>query len=468
MTEPAGSTATTHRLLLPTIALGIMLAPLNSTMIAVALPDIQRAFDSSVTATAWLVTIYLIAMAVGQPVGGRLGDLYGRRRVYLVGLAWFALASLGCALAPDLLWLIVFRVQQALAGTLVFPNGAALVREVVPSGRRGMAFGLIGLSASVAAASGPPVGGVLVERFGWSSIFWVNVPLLAVVLAMASASLPRRVAPARPRERFDLAGIALLTMALSAVMLLPTLLNLDRLALALAVGMVGIGVAWLFLRWEWRVAAPVVDPRLFRNAHFAAACAAILLGNLVMYTTLLAVPTYLEHVRGESASATGLVLAAMSVLAAFATPLGGRWSDRQGRWMPAVAGGLIVLAGTLATALAVYAGSVSLLVTALAVMGLGLGVSGAPVQATSVESVPAAKAGSASGIYSTSRYIGSVVGSSALAMLFAREPSTGDGERFVGLFLGLTLVAALGVLANARIADRGVAPHPSTAAAPRR
>ena len=128
-------------------------------MIAVALPDIQDAFGVSVTATAWLVTIYLVAMAVGQPMAVASAISTAGRRVYLVGLAWFAIASAGCAFAPNLLVLIIFRTQQALAGALSFPNGAAMVREGVPPERRGSAFGTIGMAASAAAASGPPIGG---------------------------------------------------------------------------------------------------------------------------------------------------------------------------------------------------------------------------------------------------------------------------------------------------------------------
>jgi EmrB/QacA subfamily drug resistance transporter len=459
---PTGST--NQRLLLITIAAGTMLAPLNSTMIAVALPDIQRAFDTSVTATAWLVTIYLIAMAVGQPIGGRLGDQYGRRPVYLVGLAWFAIASLGCAFAPGLGWLVAFRVQQAMAGTLVFPNGAALVREAIPADRRGLAFGMIGLSASVAAASGPPIGGVLAHAFGWASIFWVNLPLVALVIVLAWRSLPQRHGPGPARSRLDLGGIGLMTVALGTVMLTPTLLNVDRPALAAGVVLVGVAAGWAFVRRERRVAAPIVDLALFRRQHFAAACASILLGNLVMYTTLLAIPLYLEHARGESSSRTGLMLGAMSMLAALATPVGGRWSDRQGRWQPAVAGAAVTCAGTFLIGLALLAGGAPLLVAALAVMGLGLGIAGAPVQAASVESVPAAQSGSASGIYSTSRYVGSVIGTSALALLFATEPDPTDTGRFVALFMALGVVAIAGILANSRIADRDPATSPAATA----
>src|SRR6187200_2998081 len=176
---PAALTAEMSRWLLPAVAIGTTLAPLNSTMIAVALPEIQRAFDVSVTATAWLVTLYLVAMAVGQPIGGRLGDLYGRRRVYLFGLIWFGIASAGCAFAPSLPVLILFRTQQGLAGALSFPNGAAMIREAVPAERRGSAFGTVSLATGIAAASGPPLGGLLTHAFGWEAIFWANVPVIA-------------------------------------------------------------------------------------------------------------------------------------------------------------------------------------------------------------------------------------------------------------------------------------------------
>ncbi len=456
--------ATNQRLLLTAIAAGTTLAPLNSTMIAVVLPDIQGAFDTSVTATAWLVTIYLITMAVGQPIGGRLGDQLGRRPVYLVGLAWFAVASIGCALAPGLGWLIAFRVQQAMAGTLIFPTGAALVREAIPAERRGLAFGMIGLSASVAAASGPPIGGILSHAFGWASIFWINLPLVALIGVLAWRSLPARSGPAPARSRLDFAGIGLMTAALGAVMLTPTLLNFDRPALAAAAVVAGVAAGWAFVRHERQAAAPIVDLALFRRRHFAAACASIMLGNIVMYTTLLAIPLYLEHARDASASRTGLMLGAMSMLAALATPIGGRWADRLGRWQPAVAGALIACGGTFLIGLALGAGGSAFLVIALAVLGLGLGIAGAPVQAASVESVPAGQSGSASGIYSTSRYVGSVVGTSALALLFATEPDPGDTGRFIALFMALGVVAIAGIAANSRIADRTTATSPAATA----
>src|SRR6478672_9532096 len=151
-----------ERAVLIAVALGALLAPLNSTMIAVAVPDIVDDFDTTVGTVGWLVTSYLLALAVVQPVAGKLGDRHGRRAFVLGGLAIFGVASLGAALAPSLGFLIGCRVLQAVSGAVVFPNGAGLIRELVPSGRRGRAFGIVGGSIALAAGLGPLIGGVLV------------------------------------------------------------------------------------------------------------------------------------------------------------------------------------------------------------------------------------------------------------------------------------------------------------------
>ena len=423
-------------------------------MIAVALPPIQDAFGVSVTATTWLVMLYLVAMAVGQPIGGRLGDLYGRRTLYLIGLSWFAIASLGCAFAPNLLWLLIFRTQQALAGALTFPNGTAMVRDAVPTDRRGMAFGVIGLAAATSAASGPPIGGALVHAFGWSAIFWVNVPVITIAILLGLRSLPQPVRSHMVRSRFDLAGTALFAASLAAVISIPTLLRVDQTGFAILAGIVTICAGWLFARRELGVSAPVVDLRLFAQPHFAAACASIWLSNLVMYTTLLAIPLFLERVRDRSIQESGLVLAALSALAAFCGPLGGRWSDRRGRWLPAVAGASALFAGTALLAAGTSGSGIGTIVVALAIMGLGLGISGAPVQTAAVEAVPEAGTGSAAGIFSTARYLGSVMGSIILAVAFVQPSDTDDNERFIALFAVLAAVAMAGIVANSRITDR--------------
>jgi MFS family permease len=173
-----------ERAALITVALATMLAPLNSTMIAVALPHVITEFGADMASAGWLVTAYLITMASLQPVAGKLGDRLGRRRLILGGVAYFGLASLGAAMASSLPALLFFRVQQAIAGAVALPNGAALVRELVPAGRRAGRFGLVGAAIALAAAAGPPLGGLLVGTAGWRAIFTVNLLLIIPALAL--------------------------------------------------------------------------------------------------------------------------------------------------------------------------------------------------------------------------------------------------------------------------------------------
>ncbi len=335
-----------------------------------------------------------------------------------------------------------------------FPNGTAMVREAVPEERRGSAFGVVGLATGLAAASGPPIGGALVHAFGWSAIFWANVPVVALALILGWQSLPRSSVRRETRSPFDLPGSALFAASLAAVILIPTLLKLGQPVLAVITGLAGVALGMGFVRWELRATAPVVDVRLFTRPHFAAACASIGLSNLVMYTTLLALPLYLESVRGYGAQVSGLTLVALSAFAALWGPIGGGWTDRRGRWLPAVAGAVILLGGSLLLTIGVNGTGLTLVVVALATMGLGLGVSGAPVQTAAVEAVPMGKTGSAAGLFSTSRYLGSVTGSTLLAVVFVQRPTMGQTERFVGLFAGLSIFALVGITANARIAKR--------------
>jgi EmrB/QacA subfamily drug resistance transporter len=454
--DARASVPSSERWLLVAIGLGTTLAPVNSTMIAVALPNIQSDLGVSVSQTAWLVTLYLVAMAVGQPIGGRIGDLAGRRRVYLIGLAWFGLASAACALAPNLAVLVLFRTMQAMAGALTFPNGAAMVRQAVPRERRGTAFGVVGMMTAMAAAIGPPLGGVLVHAFDWRAIFWVNVPIVALALWLNARTLPATPGNSSGRTAFDWLGSLLFGLTLAAFIAIPAMIRVDRTPLALAAlaGSLLLGV--FFVRWELRRAHPVVEMRLFRERAFSASCASIALSNFVMYTTLLALPLFMDHVRGDNERTIGLTLAAMSALSALWGLLGGRISDQRGRWLPAVAGALGLLLGIGMLAGVLDAAQLWPIALALAVMGIGLGVQSAPVQTSAVEAAPMDKTGAAAGVYSTSRYLGSVIGATVLAVVFTSDPVPGDAGRFQWLFAGLAIAAVAGVFANSQIASRRV------------
>jgi len=459
-----------------TVALGTMLAPLNSTMIAVALPAIMDEFSVGLGSAGWLVTAYLIAMASLQPVAGKLGDRIGRRRLVLGGLLGFGLASLAAAAAPHLWVLIALRVLQAVAGALIVPNGAALVRTAVPEMRRGGRFGLIGAAVALAAAVGPPFGGALITAAGWRAVFYVNLVLVLPALIIGWRRLPGDAATAG-RRPFDVPGAIMLPIMLTVTVGLLMLASRGTTSSVLVVGVLAVidlspppmtsvlqpvvlvgGVLAvivlmaLFLRWELRHPDPVLQPHLFRRRAFAAANGGIALGNLAMYTVLLSVPLLLASRSESSTLQAGLVLTAMSAAMVVVSPLGGRLADTFGRRLPTTAGLALLTLGAVPLAAAGADIGLPPLVVGLALLGIGIGIATPGLQSTAVESVGTEEAGVASGIYSTSRYLGSIVGSAMLAGLVGagRSDAAGLDRVFVIVLTAalLATVASLGLRAR--------------------
>jgi EmrB/QacA subfamily drug resistance transporter len=442
--EPSGGAG--ERAVLWAVALACVLVPLNSTMLAVALPRIVDDLDTTLGAASWLVTSYLIAMASLQPVAGKLGDRFGRRPLMLGGLVWFAAASAGAAAADGVAVLVAFRLQQAVAGALMFPNAMALLREVVPAGRLGSRLGLVGAAIMLGAAAGPPIGGVLLAAGGWRWTFLVNLPLVALGLTLAWRAVPRR--PARAGAGgFDRVGAVLLSVALgSGAWALTGAAVVAPLAVVLLVAFVAV---------ELRRPDPVVQPRLFAQRSFSAAAAGVALSNLSMYVTLLALPVMLERRGGLGSAAIGLVLASLSAAALVVTPAGGRICDRLGPAAPATAG--LAVQGLSLVPLALWPSTlpVGSVVACLVAAGAGLGLASSALQVAAVSAVDVGAAGVASGVFSTSRYAGSIVGTALLA-----GPLAPSAVGFGALFAVLACAAGGAALAATGLGGRRSAGQP--------
>lgn len=420
-----------------------MLLPLNSTMIAVAIPDIARDFGGDAGSATWLVSGYLIAMASLQPLAGKLGDRFGRRPLILGGLAWFA-ASLGAALAPSLPVLIAFRIQQAVAGALAFPNALAVVREVMPEERRGAAFGTLGSAVALAAAAGPPLGGALVALGGWRAIFLINLPWVGLTLLLAFRTIPPVLGGVR-RGRFDWIGAVGLTALLAAWAWLLNPGGVPAWVVPVGLAVVVFAVVVL-LRYERAHPDPVLEPRLLRVKSFAAATAAIGLSNLALYGTLLAVPVLLAQRSGWSSGEIGLALAALTVPMVAFSPVGGRMSDRLGRRATAIVGLVLLSGAMLSLALSGRDMRVPVLIGSLLSAGAGLGLSNPPVQTAAIEALDPSDAGVASGLFSTGRYLGGI----AAASLVAASVTDVGANRYAALFgLAAAATGLAAVLATA-------------------
>ena len=433
-----------YALLLTTAALGGVLAPLNSTMLAVALPEIRGDFSVGHSAIGWLVSAYLIAMAVAQPVGGRLGDQLGRATVFRSGLVAFLVLSVAAAFAPNFGALVALRTGQALVGAAIIPNGMAMLRESVLVNKLGTSTGFTASAISISAAVGPLLGAGLLLAGSWRLLFLMNVPLVAV--ALVSQAMLRYPDARRGRAMSldwpgALAFAALLTM-------LTFLLNALRggvsvyLLLAAAVALVAFSAA--FLRRQMTSDLPITEWRLFRSRSYSAATGYVMLSNLVMYTTLLSIPFFVKEVQGKGDASTGTLLASMSVLMAVIAPLAGRISDGRGRRLPTLVGSLINLAGVTALLVGLAEGvPYGYLAVSLAVLGLGMGLSFGSASTAAMESAPREMAGTAAGTNSMMRYLGSIVGAGVLGAVLSSGSGAPGVETFRLMFAVLVAAAAL-------------------------
>ncbi len=440
-------------LLLAIVSLGALLAPLNSTMIAVALPGIRGDFGVSHAALGWLVSAYLVAMAVSQPVAGRLGDQLGRRRLFRVSLVAFLACSLLAALAPSFAVLVILRTGQAIAGAALVPNGMGMLRIATPTSRLGRMNGLTGAIMGISAASGPLIGAAVIASGSWRGIFLVNVPFVVAALVLLAAFGPKDQA-ARARAHLDLPGIALLAASLVVVTLLlnergSTVGPGGAAFWVSALALIAAALAWS----QRRTRAPVAEWGLFRSFSFSSATLYILLTNLVMYTTLLAIPFFVTEFQGRAAGTTGLLLGAMSVSMAAVAPLSGALADRDGRRRPALLGASAALVGVTALLLGLREDtSYAYLASGLVVVGLGIGIGTGPATTAAIEAAPRSIAAGAAGTNAMMRYAGSILGAGLLAGVLDRESDGVPGlDTFRLVLLVVAAMSALAVLVAFRI-----------------
>jgi len=439
----AESTGTT---LAPATLVGLLLStalvPLGSTMVAVALTAIGEDLRADPAAlTQWLVNSYLVVGIILQSPAGKLGDLWGARRVLLMGQTIFALGALlgffGVSLAP----LVAARVMMAAGGALLVPATMAVLRRSTPPERRARVFGAVGASMGLAAALGPLVGGVLVDNFGWRAIFLANVPIL-----LAAAPLVRGISdipPHRGSVAFDWVGSVLLAAGLT-IAVAGSKSGGFSAATLLALG---LAILFAFLRWERRASDPVLDPALFRHRAFLAGGSLIALHNWVMYALLFQLPILFQTTMGSGSSEIGRILIAMMLSMVVSSPIGGRLSERVGTRAVALTGTLSMLGGLLLLSRLESLGSPSEAIPALILLGAGLGLSSPAAQASAVSAIPREHAGMAAGALSTMRYLGGVVGIGALGVLlrdvtFATgAPALAPHQQAVWVYCVVALVA---------------------------
>lgn len=400
---------------------------LDATIVSVAAPEIMAELGASESAVQWMVAGYTLAMGAALITGGRVGDQFGRRRVFLVGLAGFALASVLCALAPNAELLIATRVLQGFAGGFMVPQVFGIIRSSLQPAARAKAYGAYGAVLSLASVAGPLLGGFLVDadvwNLGWRAIFWVNIPIAIVGLILGAKYLPE--SSAGEKGRLDLVG-AFLGAVTAVLVLLPLVQGREWgwpwWGFAMMAGSLLTGA--LFLWWGRRVSArgeqPVFDPALLRIRAFSGGISASMFFFGAVGSFFFLLSLYLQLGLGKSAWETGLVIVPYAIGAIITSGIGIQLATKAGRAL-LVSGALVLALSQLLLLLIVTADADPgywSLAFPLFVGGLGLGLTAPSLINVVLAGVPTRDAGSAGGVLTTVSQIGSAVGVAILGALF--------------------------------------------------
>lgn len=402
------------------IGTGTLMSALDGSVVNITLPVISQSFKSSITAIEWVVTIYLLVLSALLLTFGRLGDMFGHKNVYLAGFLVFLGSSVFCALATSVTALVITRAIQAFGAAMLAANSPAILTKSFPTEERGRALGLQATMTYVGLTIGPSLGGWLTSRYGWQSVFLINVPIGALAIYLSWRFIQSDQATHQV-ERFDIPGALTFMIGLTLLLLglnqggalgwtSPTILALLAASLLLFARFISI---------EKRVTFPMLDLSLFRHRIFSAAVISAVLNYACVYSILFLLPFYLQQGRGLAPWQAGLILTAQPITMALIAPISGAGSDRMGTRLPSLLGMIILSIGCFLLSRLGESDSIGQIGLALAVAGLGTGMFISPNNSALMGSAPRNRQGVAAGILATSRNFGMVLGVGMTGAVFS-------------------------------------------------
>jgi EmrB/QacA subfamily drug resistance transporter len=428
-------------------SIAFFMTALDALVVITALPSIHRDLGASLASLEWTVNAYTLSAAAGIITAAALGDRYGRRRLFAVGLALFTAASAACALSPSAPVLIAARAVQGLGTAIVMPLSLTILTAAFPAERRGAVVGVWGGIAGLAVASGPLVGGAVTQGLSWHWIFWVNVPIGAFA---AVSSLVRLAESHGPATRLDLPAVGLVSGA--AIGVVWGLVRADDAGWGspetlLSLGL-GMALMAAFVAWERRAPEPMLPPRLFRSLGFSAANATSFLMTAALFSAVFLTSQYFQAVLGDSPLATGLRFLPWTATPVLVAPLAGRISDRVGRRPLMILGMVAQGAGLAWFALEATSGTGYLsLALPLALAGVGASMVLPTAPAAALGAVAPSEMGRASGANNTLQRFGSAFGIAAAAAVFGAHGHLGTPASFeAGFRPALAFAAGLSLL----------------------
>ena len=422
--------------ILVTLSLGFFMTLLDLTIVNIAIPAMRRGLHASLPQIGWVINAYIIVLAVLMITAGRLGDLRGRRSLFIAGVAVFTLASAASGISQTAVELIAARAVQGLGAALLLPQTMAMIIATFPASRRGAAMGIWGGVAGLATIAGPTVGGVLVTYLGWRWIFFVNLPVGVVTVVLAALILPE--VRTRRRQPLDLPGVLLASGALVAItygLIEGQTYDWGRvnsfvtIPLIIGAGVVLLGVFGL-VQARRQDRAPLLPFVLFRDRNYALMSATNVIVSIGLVGMALPLTLYLQTQLGFSPLKAGLTMAPSSLVSGLVAPFAGRLADRGGKYLlmcglALYAAGLVIIVAVAGPASHWYD-----LVPGFLVVGLGVGCTMSPMQTIATRNVDPNLAGAASGVLNTIRQTGSALGSAVVLAVLQNRLAAGHG--FVG------------------------------------
>lgn len=439
-------------------SIALLMVMLDNLVVTTALPVIRAELNATLEQLEWTVNAYTLTFAVLLLTGAALGDRFGRRRLFGIGIAIFTVASATAAMATSIEMLILARAIQGVGGAIVAPLTLTMLSASVPAERRGLALGAWGAVGGLAVALGPLVGGAIVEGLAWNWIFWLNVPIGLLLVPLARVRLQETFGPT---SRLDIPGLGLASAGLTVLVWGLINGNSEGWTSPAIMAALSVGILLLvaFMAWESRTREPMLPPRFFRRRSFSLANLASLLMSFGMFGAIFLLAQFLQVVQGYSPLEAGLAILPWTIAPMFVAPIAGALSDRIGGG-PLMGAGLLLQALGLAWLSLVLDPDVAYatLVTPFAISGVGMGLYFAPVANVVLSSVRPEEEGKASGASNAIRELGGVFGVAVLAAIFTRFGSYGSPQAFVdGLVPAIgvgALVVALGALASFAVPRR--------------
>lgn len=463
-----GPTPKRHRghpwLTLISVAMGLVMVGLDGSVVAIANPKIAEDLGASLSELQWITNAYLLTLGVLLIPAGKLGDRYGRRLMFLTGVVGFGVSSLGIGLIGSTNGVIALRVVQGAFGALLMPNSLAILRATFPPEKLNLAIGIWGGSSAVSIAVGPIVGGLLVEHVSWESVFFLNVPIAAIALAIGTSVLAE--SRSGGEHSHDVPGLGLLAAGLFSFVFGLIKAQEWGWGSTRTVAFLAVGLALLvvFALVESRTRLPLLPMRLFRNRSLSIGTVTVLVGFLAMFGVLFFMTLYLQNVHGFSPVQAGVRTLPLSLTMMFAAPLGGLLTEHVGPRLP-LAGGLALIgvALLLLTGLGTES-AFSALWPSFVMLGAGLGFVITASSEVIVGNAPVDDAGVASGLQSTAIQVGGVMGTAILGSVLSSRVGSVLFDSLTGA--GVPAATARELQGAKELVGQGVAPRVGEAPAP--